>query len=503
MAKWEKIASDYGSNFWKNYLFVKGAALQPNLVAMPQVYLAIRGYPKEIDYLYLPKTWKEGHERLSQLADQNITFVEKILEKSRNHGIEMNKYTEKFVRDDLTKYSNNKILEAYRKHAELNSLEYAWGIMIPVLDFQDAHYFEDKLKAILKKNLSKSELGRAFAVFTQPLKDSFALEQEKSILKIFQNFPRYLLKEKPDTILQKLRKNYPGTYRRLKQHTNKYAWVFYVYSGPAATEKDFIETLKFYAKKKINPEKKLRQMADETRKVLFERKKYFRKMKLDARERRYVELAAEVIYLKPRRKDYQSKSYYHLEFLQREIGRRIHLSLSQVRSCTFEEIKTALNGGKTDVHAINERMKFHIVIPDGEKVKIYSEKAAQKYEKNIKKEKIEINQSEKISGQTAYPGKAEGKVRKIDSPEEIGKMKEGDILVSSATAPNILPAIRLAAAIVTDEGGLTAHAAIVSREFKIPCVVGTKFATKILRDGDLVEVDAGKGTVKIIKKASK
>lgn len=78
-------------------------------------------------------------------------------------------------------------------------------------------------------------------------------------------------------------------------------------------------------------------------------------------------------------------------------------------------------------------------------------------------------------------------------------MKEKDILVSFATNPNLMPAIRKAAAIVTDEGGLTCHAAIVSRELGIPCVVGTKIVTQILKDGDKVEVDARKGIVKKLK----
>ena len=76
------------------------------------------------------------------------------------------------------------------------------------------------------------------------------------------------------------------------------------------------------------------------------------------------------------------------------------------------------------------------------------------------------------------------------------KMNQGDILVSAATNPNLMPAIRQAAAIITDEGGLTCHAAIVSRELEIPCLVGTKIATKVLKDGDKVEVDAERGVVK-------
>jgi len=80
----------------------------------------------------------------------------------------------------------------------------------------------------------------------------------------------------------------------------------------------------------------------------------------------------------------------------------------------------------------------------------------------------------------------------------MSKMKQGDILVSIATDPDIVPAMKKAAAIVTEQGGVTSHAAIVSRELKIPCVIGTKIATKVLKDGMEVEVDANKGIVTVL-----
>ena len=76
------------------------------------------------------------------------------------------------------------------------------------------------------------------------------------------------------------------------------------------------------------------------------------------------------------------------------------------------------------------------------------------------------------------------------------KLKEGDILVSQATSPVMVPAMKKAGAIVTDQGGLTCHAAIVSRELRKACVIGTKFATKVLKDGDFVEVDSISGVVR-------
>lgn len=83
--------------------------------------------------------------------------------------------------------------------------------------------------------------------------------------------------------------------------------------------------------------------------------------------------------------------------------------------------------------------------------------------------------------------------------EEIAKVGKGDILVAETTGPEMIIACKKAGAIITDEGGTTSHAAVVSREFGIPCIIGTKIATKVLKDGDLVEVDAEKGVVRKLK----
>ncbi|MFH1284686.1 MAG: PEP-utilizing enzyme, partial [Candidatus Peregrinibacteria bacterium] len=83
--------------------------------------------------------------------------------------------------------------------------------------------------------------------------------------------------------------------------------------------------------------------------------------------------------------------------------------------------------------------------------------------------------------------------------KDFRKIDKGEILVVSNTNPYVVSFVKKAAAIVSDEGGMLCHAAIVSREFKIPCIIGTKIATKVLHDGDLVEVDANKGVVRILK----
>lgn len=100
-----------------------------------------------------------------------------------------------------------------------------------------------------------------------------------------------------------------------------------------------------------------------------------------------------------------------------------------------------------------------------------------------------------LQGLGASPGKASGKVVILEGAKELGRCKDGDILVTAMTMPDMVPAMRRVAGIVTDEGGMTCHAAIVSRELGIPCVVGTKKATKTLKEGVTVTIDGERGTV--------
>jgi len=100
-----------------------------------------------------------------------------------------------------------------------------------------------------------------------------------------------------------------------------------------------------------------------------------------------------------------------------------------------------------------------------------------------------------LRGQGAAPGEASGPVRILATLAEAGKFSDGDVLVTRMTAPDWVPLMRRAAAIATDSGGMTCHAAIVSRELGIPCVVGTQSATTKLRDGEVVTVDAARGLV--------
>ncbi len=115
---------------------------------------------------------------------------------------------------------------------------------------------------------------------------------------------------------------------------------------------------------------------------------------------------------------------------------------------------------------------------------------------NTKEEnQIKVAETPILTGISASPGFGTGPVRVLKSPKEIGKVRQGDVLVAKMTSPDYVPAMKKAIAIITDEGGPTSHAAIVSRELGVPCVVGSKEATKKLKDDYVVTVDGTAGMV--------
>lgn len=115
--------------------------------------------------------------------------------------------------------------------------------------------------------------------------------------------------------------------------------------------------------------------------------------------------------------------------------------------------------------------------------------------------KHSMHNSEAFKGQVACRGNVRGIVRIIIDPLDDKGFQKGDVLVTSMTRPEFISIMKKASAVITNEGGITCHAAIVSRELSIPCIIGTKVATQILKDGDLVEVDAEKGIVTILQRS--
>jgi len=152
-----------------------------------------------------------------------------------------------------------------------------------------------------------------------------------------------------------------------------------------------------------------------------------------------------------------------------------------------------------DIEILKKRRDWCIFVHDP-----VTDKIEYWYDKEIAKELPVLNDEmikaeAVIKGRVGYPGKVTGIVKRIDNAKDMAKFNPGDIIVSINTTPDLMAVLSQCSAIVSDEGGIMCHAAIVSRELKKPCIIGTKIATKVLKDGDMVEVDAEKGVVKILK----
>ncbi len=150
---------------------------------------------------------------------------------------------------------------------------------------------------------------------------------------------------------------------------------------------------------------------------------------------------------------------------------------------------------------LNERKKLCYMNQwPGNRVEIYTGDAAREAIRNkgLSLSDAKVSDVHEVKGVAAFHGNVSGKVCVVHTRADMAKFADGDIIVASMTDPSYLPIMKRATAFVTDEGGMLCHAAIVARELKKPCVIGTKIATDVFKDGDMVEVDAEKGIVKKI-----
>ncbi len=156
---------------------------------------------------------------------------------------------------------------------------------------------------------------------------------------------------------------------------------------------------------------------------------------------------------------------------------------------------------KISSESIIERKKFCLLGAAGNTSFIYTGDKAKKIARHVTaiNEPRQKENPNLINGQIAYKGLASGRVKIIKLRKDLKNIKDKKIIVASMTEAYYTPYLKKVKAIITDEGGITCHAAIISRELGIPCIIGTKIATQVLKDGDLIEVDANNGVVKILK----
>ena len=449
----------------------------------------------------LVEEWEEvGGHILKRIIQEKEKFFEPF---KRNLLLLCDKLIEasiKINKSILPGKSNKQLWKMYSEWMDVWEQMYAYGVVFVFLDFDVPHVSNYLKKYLSNKIESQEEIDRAFIDLTTPSEASFNQQEEASLLKIAamvrKNYSKLIndFKKKNSDELTALLRKHPKIQSLLKLHARKFGWIGFGWSGPDWKYEDFVVSLADVFKRNVAVEKKLKEMPKEKIYIKIKQKQLFKELKIEKEHEYYFKVAQDILFLKPYRKDILYHSYSLVEPMMQEFSRRLGLSIKQVKFLLPEELKIAFLRGQIDLGILNQRTKHcAYTLEGGERVMIGKE--LESFLKKIPEEKIDVRVKE-IKGSVACSGKARGAVKLIFSADDLPKMEDGDILVSPATNPNLMPAIRKAAAIVTNEGGLTCHAAIVSREFNIPCVIGTGIATKVLKDGDLVEVDATKGIIR-------
>lgn len=212
-----------------------------------------------------------------------------------------------------------------------------------------------------------------------------------------------------------------------------------------------------------------------------------------------------VIYLRTETIDYWTAVNAAYKTVFQSLSQQFDLPIEEILHMTFEEIIHSVREGLSDSlrKQVRDRAQngyAYLIAPHGSYLvtgkEIEELQSLVVPEGDGKKERVDS-----FKGQTAFVGSVEGIVRIILDRRHANELTEGEVLVTGMTTPEFVPAMKVSSAIITNEGGILCHAAILSRELRKPCIIGTKIATDVLKTGDRVLVDATSGIIKIIQRA--
>ncbi len=206
-----------------------------------------------------------------------------------------------------------------------------------------------------------------------------------------------------------------------------------------------------------------------------------------------------ITYWREVRKKFNLIGFNCLDAIAKELARRSGIPDDIICYILPEEVIDVL-AGKVTSKTLQSRKDGSIMFiyeKNRERLDLFGAEAKSVFE-DISHAHLNQEKNNIISGTVASQGYARGVARVVMNEKDFSKFKEGEVLVTSMTRPEFVPLMKIACGIVTDEGGITSHAAIVSRELKKPCIIGTQTGTKKIKDGDMVEVRAHHGTVRIL-----
>lgn len=385
-------------------------------------------------------------------TQENKDFGRHILEKGFQSSDRLVQTAQEISSGELKVLTNKQLIERFSKYIDA-FFDFMPSLLIPLA-----------IEQYLTENV-KNKVGEDFQKLTAVQKDSDAFLEQKDLSEIA------ILKKQGADIKE-----------RLTVHAERFSYLGLdnsFLSMPWGT--DYFEA-RVNDLALGNPAEMLKALLENRTKELAEYKKLVSKVDMDSLKN--AELLQDYMFFRSYRIDAMKKAQWALKPLLVEIASRFNLKFEYIVWFLWPEILKLLETGEKP-NFEPRKENFTVGLLDG---KLFWNT------NSIKEETLEY--AGPIKGKIACKGGlVKGKVRIIRGKEDMQNFKEGEILVTAMTTPDFVMIMKKAAAIVTDEGGILCHAAIVSREFGVPCVIGTKIATRVLKTGDEVIVDADKGIV--------
>ncbi len=415
--------------------------------------------------------WKYPQADLTAIAERIFRILEKdpnYLEKIRStYNQEVSKQESVFrkAEGDLSQLSDEELVDLCQRHWVSRGYTVGTSHVIESL----ALAFEHKIRHELLNRVTGTKLNEDFSVLTTPLSTSFVSQKEELLWKI-----KHASESKKPVLVKKFLK--------------AFYWVNTSYNGSQILSTEDVikeaESLETFVEPDILGLKAKKE-------ALMKQYHFSEKQKWLIR---WTDFVTE---WQDDRKKKIFRGVHGCQRIVNELARRFKIDPVSIEYFAGNEITLEkLNSNK--IESIGKERKAGVLsIENPKEAVIFEHSDFLEYQKRIQTHHAE---TEALNGTCASLGNATGPVRVLLTFDSISQMKEGEVLVTSMTRPEFVPAMKKASAIVTDEGGITSHAAIVSRELGKPCVIGTKMATKVLKNGWIVQVKANHGQVIVLER---
>jgi phosphohistidine swiveling domain-containing protein len=418
----------------------------------------------------------------------------------------------KIDEDNLSLLSNEELYRLFKEFIDAMMI----GPIITVQLWGIEACFDENYRIIkfLKKRLRELKKEGEFQTYKEMLAvntgETVAYTEQKNFYQVaselFENNEiKELFKFKDVKNISEDLIKYEYENKLFEKHIKKYEWVNTEYVSGGWTREKWVDLFRQAIVAEQSPGDKLKELLDNFSDLNKKRQDVLNELKPPKDVMHAINSLSELIAQRDWTKGYFTKALLSYNNLLDEIAERAGATRNDLLYCSYPEIDEYFRSGKiVSAEEITDRQKngFAIVIKDG-KMEIVSGK--KNIEALIQTENIGepfekyVNISE-FKGLVASKGKIKGVARVLEDASAISEFQKGEILVTYMTTIEFIPAFRKASAVVTDEGGMSCHAAIISREFGLPCIVGTKVATRVVQTGDDIEVDAEKGIVRILEK---